>query len=156
MKLWPKLSEQLAGERRPDRCQKCGVHWAEIERWREHDDHDEPTDVVIVLCRECAEAVIEKHPRLYSQVPRNAPLPGCMDLCTNCELRSGLQCTHPDLKANGGPGLAIICSKPSVAFVDGTDKSGRRRGWREVWYERPPRECAGRRGTEVLKGADCE
>lgn len=152
---WPKLSETLDGPRHPRMCQGCGAeHDAVIGsgakalritllRWQECDENDQPTPVIVVLCRSCSDALVEAHPRLYRQVSKYQPLPGTMDLCAACRHRDGLRCAHPDLRANGGIGLEIRFPQPEVAFVDGI-KDGRRFGYRQTLYTGPPTSCAGR------------
>ncbi len=82
------------------------------EVWREHDERDKPiagTDALIFLGQEKAHEACKKllgaHPRLYSHemgAPGHFPL-----LCGPCVHRKGLECTHRDLKANGGAGLKV-------------------------------------------------
>ena len=140
---WPKLSGTLRGPREPGTCARCGSTDG-VNKWRECDGDDKPTDVVILVCDAC-EPAIEKHPRLYIDLHKNAPTPGCMEICRACVHREGVTCTHAMLKANGGPGLGIPTPVPTVFWVDGTTKGGgRRRGWRDVVYPFEPRECAGR------------
>jgi hypothetical protein len=130
---WPKLSETLTRPKAPGICQACG----EIEppggpldpgfkphqRWRECDDFDRPTPVVVVLCGPCTSKLIEKHPRLYVSLEWLAPYPGTMPLCSDCSLRVGTTC--PMTKANGGDGVVLIGPKPSkVHFRRAKGKSG--------------------------------
>lgn len=141
---WPRLSETLPHQPASfDWCMRCaGVN--ELDAWQEHDDHDRPEPILIVLCRPCAEQIIEPHPRLYRLVHRHEPLPGAMrDLCRDCRLQTALRCRSPLLKANGGPGLPITYPRPAVAFVDGV-RGGRRTGWRETLWQGPPESCGGR------------
>lgn len=151
---WPKLSETL----HPllwGACQRCavqGVLHHELVVWQEHDDHDKPTPVAVVLCKRCSE-VIEPHPRLYARVSANTPLPGVMELCRECIWRRGYLCGHPNLTVNGGPGLEIQYPRPTVAMVDGV-RNGRRTGWREVWWSGPPTGCAGRELPPAEKRAE--
>lgn len=144
---WPKLSETLLGARHPTKCQSCGLSCSEddrtLTRWIECDEYDRPTSTIIVLCRTCSDRIIEPHPRLYRDVERFKPVPGCMALCVSCRFREQLRCTHPDLKANGGQGLRIKFAPPSTAFFDGT-RGGRRTGWTGVIYDHAPSACIGR------------
>ncbi len=145
---WPRLSETLTHPRRPDACQSCGNQdRALLQLWIEHDDFDKPTSTLVCLCLSCSGRIVEPHPRLYDTAPRNAPLPGAMALCTACRHRDGLTCKHPDLGANGGPGISIRYSQPSVMFVDGTRRR-RRSGWQVKVYAEPPSACAGREVAE--------
>lgn len=151
---WPRLSETLNHQyRKPNTCQSCGRSpnsEAEqdagfIQAWIEHDDNDKPTSTVVLLCPSCSRRLIEPHPRLYGQDRAiNKPRPGSMPhLCTDCAYRTGVDCTHPNLKANGGAGLNITVKLPSGGFWDGQDKQGRRTGGMfEVWET--AKACAGR------------
>ncbi len=127
----------------PRRCQSCG-HDCDLTRWLEHDERDQPTAVVVVLCRPCSDRIIEPHPRLYAALDEYAPHSGSMALCRECSRRSGVSCTHPDLKANGGAGLNITMRRPDTAFVSGRGAGGRRTGWVHRIYHAPPSACAGR------------
>jgi len=111
-------------------AEERGVHV-----WQERDDADQPEPIAVLLCPPCSARLIEPHPRLYSGLPFNEPFAGTMGLCAPCRFRDGVRCTHPDLRANGGPGLTIQADTPVPA-------PGRRRV-----YVRPATGCAGR---EVL------
>lgn len=139
---WPKLSETLDGPEHPERCRRCGS-WADLVAWRECDEKDRPTPAVLMLCVCCSDAVIEDHPRLYHDIPRNAPEPGLMALCVDCRHRDGLTCSSPLLKRLGGPGLRVDFATPTTMFVDGT-KGSRRCGWTTMRFPAPPSKCAGR------------
>jgi len=144
---WPKLSETLLAARHPTKCQSCGLPCTEenhtLQRWRECDEWDKPTAVIVVLCRTCSDRLVEPHPRLYVAIERYAPAPGCMALCIACRFREQLRCTHPDLAANGGQGLRIKFAHPSTMFLDGT-RGGRRSGWTARVYSHAPTACIGR------------
>jgi len=138
----PRLSEDLPGPRHPQLCQACGAGpERELQRWMEHDEQDRPERVLVVLCPPCARRIIEPHPRLYELLDVFRPWPGAMDLCCDCRHRDGLQCRHPDLKANGGPGLELKFPTP----ISGHIKRGKpyRSGFQTVWTG-PVRECVGR------------
>lgn len=126
---WPRLSADLAAERAPGVCQSCGAsHNAGQEHancYREHDDRDRPENFFLFLCDACYKHLVPPHPRLYSNVAANAPLPGCMLCCKECEFREGLLCGHPALKANGGPGLVIETSPPTVIHLNFGGGKGR-------------------------------
>src|SRR5579862_2648024 len=150
---WPRLSETLAYhpvdilvDPHEHRCQNCGITGelgADLVGWQEHDWADRPEPILIVLCRPCGEEIIEPHPRLYRPLARNEPWPGAMKLCTDCSWRTGIQCLHPDLKANGGPGLGIMSPEPQRIHVLTQDKRGRRSGhWKLAWPA-PATSCAG-------------
>ncbi len=109
-----------------------------VHVWQECDDADRPEPIAVLLCPPCGTRLIEPHPRLYYVLPFNEPFAGTMGLCVPCRFRAGVRCTHPDLKANGGPGLTIQTDTPVPA-------PGRRRV-----YVRAATGCAGR---EVLDGA---
>jgi hypothetical protein len=147
---WPKLSESLRNQRHPHVCQSCGVvrtldvGEGALEVWRECDEKDQLTTTVVVLCHGCAGRLIEPHPRLYHREPPNKPIPGAIPhLCATCRHRSDLACTHPALKANGGPGLMITVEPPIRGFWDGRGKDGRRTGGLIETYQRPASACAG-------------
>ncbi len=106
-----------------------------VHVWQECDDVDRPEPIAVLLCPPCSARLIEPHPRLYYVLPFNEPFAGTMGLCAPCRFRDDVRCTHPDLKANGGPGLIIQADTPIPA-------PGRRRV-----YVRPAMGCVGR---EVL------
>lgn len=141
-KKWPKLSETLTGPRDLFVCQGCGATEEELTRWRECDDSDEPTRVVVMLCERCTKKLINKHPRLYAEMDAYEPLPGSMGCCfRNCPHRDGLTCNNPKLSHLGGSGLLIRFPTPTVAFVDGTTPGGGKRiGSVQKWWHAPP-EC---------------
>lgn len=136
----PGLSETLTGPRDPRFCTSCGSDRAPLTPWREHDPHDQPIPVVILLCAVCSRQLIEPHARLYRALQPNEPWPGCMALCLECTRRNGLRCTHPDLVANGGNGLAILIEPPMRMHVC----RGRGRGGIVDLYTAPAHHCAGR------------
>lgn len=149
---WPKLSEQLRFERTPDTCQSCGLgpeasshgnlQPATLQRWREHDEQDKPTPVIVMLCPSCAKRLIEPHPRLYSHEPDMGPLPGAMPLCCGCKWLRNLLCTSPALKANGGEGVYITFPQPTTGFWDGCEPTtGKRTGGRMMMYSHHPTAC---------------
>ena len=105
--------------------------------WQECDDADRREPIAVLLCPPCSARLIEPHPRLYYGLPFNEPFAGTMGLCVPCRFRAGVRCTHPDLKANGGPGLMLQADTPVPA-------PGRRRV-----YVRAAMGCAGR---EVVDG----
>lgn len=154
---WPRLSETLSCERRPDECQCCGANYQarKLWLWLEHDENDRPTGTLVALCEACSRRLIEDHPRLYEKLPENKPVPGAMPhLCAGCEFRRGLMCSHPDLKSNGGEGLLIAVEPPLRGFWDGQGKNGRRTGGvLEIW-SRPATRCQGQKsGPDGQKGA---
>lgn len=94
-------------------CNICGLESAKLRAWREHDERDKPiggTGALVFIGGDhpsCIKAM-DKHPRLYSEV---RGMPGHFPaLCGSCPSRTGLTCSHPDLKANGGPGLHVTLS----------------------------------------------
>ena len=127
---WPKLSGQLTGPRSPAVCQSCGGD-AELARWREHDEGDRPTSVMVVLCKKCANRLIEKHPRLYAELYPNDPHPGCMAICLDCRHRDGTRCAHPDAKANGGTGVMLSIATPHKVHLCRSPR--RLSGWTTIW-----------------------
>jgi len=147
MKNWPRLSETLPHLNDPRFCGNCGTG-EKVTIWIEHDEKDQPELKFVSLCIACADKIIEPHPRLYAGMGQNTPFPGVMDICLLCKHRSGLRCTSPLAKFNGGAGINIAASKPITAFVDGTrtgpDGRRRRTGWIERIYPTAPTNCTGR------------
>lgn len=150
---WPRLSETLTGPRAPGRCQSCGAIGG-CDLWREHDRHDQPEFMFVVLCRECSNRLIEPHPRLYACMERNRPLPGTMEICLQCAHQFGLKCTHPGrTDIRDAHGLDITIADPHVAMFDGT-RGGRRMGWTVVIWPEPATGCSGRTKREEREGSD--
>ena len=141
---WPKLSEQLPGPVAPDRCQACQPSFLPpdapptLERWVECDDHDQPTDVVVMLCSSCAKRLIERHPRLYRPLWPNDPHPGAMAICVECTHRVGTRC--PLTRTNGGPGIRVTIAAPTVAHFN---YGGGRGEFRKI-YATPASACSRR------------
>lgn len=147
---WPRLSETLPGVARPDQCQAGGpvcTTPCDLTHWRECDEDDVPGPVVVTLCQPCADRIVEKHPRLYHQLGDNEPYPAAMLLCLDCRHRDGGECTHPDLKCRGGPGLEIVAPRPSRFHVCRSPR--RLSGWVTTWPG-PAKACAGREANETL------
>ena len=126
----------VARERRP----AWGVY-----AWQEHDSHDAPQPVVVVLCTDCSARLIPSHPRLYRRLPQNAPFAGIMDLCLACVFREGVCCTHPQTQANGGPGLQLDSAPPIDLHVN----EGHGRGAFLTLYPHPVRACSGRQPMQT-------
>lgn len=107
-------------------CNVCGQPSADLGLWVEHDTRDKPikgTGAYVYIARDhdaCYKAMAD-HPRLYVEIMGG---PGHFAMCCGpCSNRDGWSCRHPDLKANGGPGLlvhlrwsvpygAIVCPPP--------------------------------------------
>lgn len=135
---WPKLSETLTAPRAPRTCQSCGdegLRW-----WRECDEDDRPTGVLVILCEPCEKKLVKPHPRLYISIWTPAPWPGAMAICSDCQFRDGLRCTEPRLKANGGEGLPIAIPKGQDAHLN----FGGGRGQFVTMYPHEPKDCKGR------------
>lgn len=143
-KPWPKLSETLPFERRPDRCQGCGVGGDALKSWRECDEADLKTPVIVVLCRRCSDAIIEPHPRLYWEVLKGEPLPGAMPVCSDCPHRDGLDCKCPLARFNGGPGLAY---EPMPSRVHLCRSPRKLSGW--FWLGPPVERCSGKDSADA-------
>lgn len=148
--------------------EQIGEAGVDLLLWIECDDFDQPTQprVYVQLCTACdgvdengeplpasekqpgriqrKGGLIDRHPRLYERAIHNSPTLGAMDICVGCAWSQELRCACPMAKANGGDGMLIQMSQPQVMFLDGTDKSGRRIGWKSTTYARPPSSCAGR------------
>ena len=143
MNKWPKLSETLRPVVDLTTCQNCGGKMDDgdpdflLARWQEHDERDNPTNTVVLLCKKCSDEIIEPHPRLYGIIHNWAPLPGSMPTCNRCVFREGVSCRNPLLKSNGGPGLPMKMPKPSTMFVDGRDSKGKRFGYQMLDYKGP-------------------
>jgi hypothetical protein len=145
---WPKLSETLRGPKHPEVCRSCGdfappapppppdagprrsfPEAALMRRWRECDELDHPTPVVVVLCPKCSGELIEKHPRLYIELGWCEPDPGSMPLCSDCRHRRGTSC--PMSIKSGGPGVLLVKPQPSRVHVCRVPR--RNSGWINVW-----------------------
>lgn len=150
---WPRLTETLP-HREPGRCNACGLEGNDqvaaggpmglaltLTVWREHDRFDKPEARYVVLCRKCSDKLIEPHPRLYAPLPRFAPAPGAMGLCSDCRHRDGCRCTCPAASANGGEGIEIYGPKPARVHVCRSPR--RLSGW-ELWYRGPSTMCTGK------------
>lgn len=121
-----------------DCCDQFDAH-------RECDEWDRPipgTEAIVLLGyehRACERRLLD-HPRLYLEERGE---PGWFPkLCGPCMHRDGFACKHPDLKANGGPGLAVRIQDNSSMFICSRDDDGHRSCTRptpEAWH------CAGRR-----------
>lgn len=144
---WPKLTDRaraIAHHGDGERCQLCGrlgVLDASLHLWVECDDRDVPTAALLVCCGACEKREIEPHPRLYQRVANNEPRPGAMVQCAGCRFLEAIplrRCAHPQLKANGGPGLVLRAPKPIRAFLCGTGLGGL-----HTLYPKPP-VCTGR------------
>lgn len=138
---FPRLSRDLRAAE-PGVCAQCATA-RNVTIWREHGDGDQPEQIFIPLCRACSDRIIAEHPRLYSEQQKDAPMPGAMPTCVGCSLRAGSNCTSPDLKSNGGPGLKMKFPRPGEAMVDGVDKFGKRFGQRVLFFLGPV-TCKGR------------
>jgi hypothetical protein len=130
---WPRLSLDLPHHRDYATCQACGA--PAKTTWQECDDEDQPEPIYVRLCIPCADRRIDPHPRLYRPIDKDAPAPGAMAACTDCQHAEALACQSPLLKANGGPGLPIHSNQ--IGFACARGKGGCRR-----LYDGPPR-CDG-------------
>jgi hypothetical protein len=140
---WPKLSVTLPHKAHPHLCQNCESS-RDLMVAAECDGADQPTPTLIIVCRRCWETVVVPHPRLYHDLPVNAPIPGAMALCIDCVQRDGLRCRAA--KVNGGPGITVTAAKPMVVHIDGRDpKTGKRFGRWLQDYSSPPSACTGRK-----------
>lgn len=156
-RLEPGLSETLTGPKDPRRCQACGFEvgpprndvervvrfhaylsrWIECDAWDRHDENSP----VVVLCEPCSKKLIESHPRLYVDLWPDTPRPGCMPICVDCTHRSGVSCTHPRAKANGGEAVLLKFKHPPTrAHLCYQAKGGGRRG-ETRWMFSPVEAC---------------
>lgn len=92
-------------------CHLCGERASEFSLWLEHDERDRPLPACIESCvylgldHKACRKQLDDHPRLYAEV---YGLPGSFPrLCSLCTFRLGTECSHRNLKANGGPGLRV-------------------------------------------------
>lgn len=106
-----------------NQCQNCfargSINKGSLLRWTEHDDNNHPTQTTILLCRHCSNTLINPHPRLYSELHPNYPVPGSMEICDPCALRKGTSCRSPRARPNGGPGVELTIQTPTKGFIDG-------------------------------------
>jgi hypothetical protein len=134
----PGLSQTLHFFPNPEECQSCGCA-GELTRWRECDEWDKPTAVVVVLCAKCSKKLIDPHPRLYHQLQEHEPFAGSMQICLDCPMREGVSCTSPLAKSNGGPGMEITAHGFGGFFCGSKSINGY-----HFLYQRAPSACAGR------------
>ena len=147
---WPRLSQSLPHPH-PQKCAACGKWDREeiLSLWQEHDEQDKPETRYVLLCRPCGEKLIEPHVRLHSEINRNTPAPGAMEICGDCRFRDGTWCAKA--KGNGGPGVVISAAKPSTGFWDGAGKDGRRTGGVFRIYGHPPTACSEWQATQAIQ-----
>ena len=143
----PRLSETLSPIRRPFDCQRCGaippVGGEPLTAWQEHNDADRPETIFVLLCRKCADKVIEPHPRLYRRLSRNEPAPGVMQICSGCIYQIEGRCTSDLLRSRGGPGLKFPGPDTTVHICRAGPKGRGRVGeWLKMWSAEPT-TCAG-------------
>lgn len=138
----PGLSETLGILIDPRMCRSCGGT-RELQRWRECDEWDKPTMAVVVLCKYCSKKLIDRHPRLYIAIAPHEPFPGVMQICVDCPRRSGVSCSSPLAKHNGGEGMRIDGPRPTIAIVCG----GRGSGGPVRLYTGEPTGCAGKQAA---------
>lgn len=147
MSDWPRLSDQRSADRHTcaecGKCDRLSTEVLNVSIWQEHDDADLPTHWYVALCEPCAKRIIKTHPRLYTPMDKNGPMPGAMPTCDNCRWRDGTSCAHPGMMFNGGPGVALRMTEPTVCFIDVRDKAGKRFGRRILQYNGPV-SCDGR------------
>jgi hypothetical protein len=144
----PRLSESLRALEWPHRCQRCGALEGLVV-WQEHDEGDRPESRYVVLCRECADRVIERHPRLYRELAPNEPAAGVMRLCGYCVHQDAGRCRSPRARANGGQGLRFPGPDSTMHILYSTGR-GRRGQWLKTW-SREPIECE---GFELIEGRE--
>lgn len=140
---WPRLSQTLTGPKHPNECQSCGAAPDDhvlLTRWLECEDSDREEAIVVVLCRQCSDRLIEPHPRLYRQLAPHEPMVGVLQLCVGCVHRDGVRCTNPAAQINGGPGLEVVFPKPTRIHVY---FGGGRGGWKHLYHGHAT-ECSGR------------
>jgi hypothetical protein len=112
----------------------CGRPAEELGLWREHDEHDLPTESFVFIGNDHAACLklMKDHPRLYAE---EMGKPGMFPICGPCRHRRAHACRHPKLKANGGPGVlvqlrplvppnVIICPPPAGPKARATSCEG--------------------------------
>ncbi len=135
----PRLTESLQYRDR-GACNRCGKAVEGLQIWQEHDDHDRAESRYVVLCKACADRVIEPHARLYRHTGENEPCPGVMAQCESCAHVAGLRCRHPQLRTNGGEGIAFAPPDSWVHLqMAGPRGRGRRGQTLRMWRTVP--EC---------------
>lgn len=76
--------------------------------------------------------------------PEWEPNPGGMQICEGCVFGQDRSCRSPQLKANGGAGIAVKYPGHTVTTF--------RDGW-VYEYHGPPKSCTGRRVVALVKSA---
>lgn len=120
-------------------CNVCGNPSGALVAYRAHDERDKPiegTRALVFLGEDHPEclAKLQKHPRLFDT---DMGAPGYWPaLCAACTWRSGVACTNPLAKANGGAGVRVEISSMGVVCF-GRGRGGCRRMQNVV-------SCAGR------------
>jgi hypothetical protein len=142
---WPRLTDSLNGQKAPNLCQSCGcaVDPNVVGRWLECDELDRPEYKVVVLCKQCADRLIEPHPRLYRELLPTEPFPGAMAVCVGCAHRSGVSCTSSLAQINGGPGLVY---EPQGQMVHLCRSPRSKSGWHYL-APGPVTNCSGFEGV---------
>ena len=128
-------------------CQQCRRSVG-LTYWVECDDADEPTPVFVVLCKGCADKIIEPHPRLYREQALDTPMPGVMPICADCLSRKGLRCLSPVAMFNGGPDPGLLF-EPKGSMVHICRSPRRLSGWHYL-MPGPVTSCNGKAPAEVL------
>lgn len=136
----PRLSIVLNPFTSRMKCQRCATAGPKVQGWQEHDHNDKPEPIYIFLCERCSKELIGPHPRLYSQIWPNSPLPGIMDICADCLWRDRSRCTCPLAILNGGAGIKIDIERPSTAHLN---FGGGRGCWQKI-YPSPATGCSGK------------
>ena len=95
---------------------------------------------IVVLCKPCADRIIEPHPRLYREMQANHPMPGAMLICEDCPSRAGMQCTSPVAAFNGGRGLEY---EPKGQMIHVCRSPRRQSGWVYL-SDGPVTKCSGK------------
>lgn len=123
LRAMDKLTDLYGPPKTFHECQLCGYSSDEIvhfQKWMECDEKDEPTERFLITCNSeiyCpGRKMIKNHPRLYVAVEWGAGTPGnFILLCGTCKFRNGYECSHPNLKKNGGEGLEIRFSQTPLS-----------------------------------------
>jgi hypothetical protein len=106
---------------------------------------DQPLRVFVVLCKRCADRIIEPHPRLYREQLPHTPMPGAMPICVDCPCRAALDCKSPVAKFNGGSGLEY---EPKGQMVHLCRSPRSKSGWQYL-SDGPVTKCSGKEAADA-------
>lgn len=126
------LSKMLPeGKRGSGNCWFCGAKYKSLtlKHWIECDESDKATDQYIVLCLECSDALIERHPTLYEEKLWPDPMPGVMPQCDGCRFSKAGRCTNPQVSLGN---LKVRYESFLKVFFDSENERGIQH-WPDDW-----------------------